>query len=458
MRRVCRAWGSRVFAALALASCACGNAPHVVLVSIDTLRPDHLSIYDYERGTTPMLAEFDTEGVIFDEAIAAQTSTAPSHASMLTGLYPPAHGVRQNRSRLADGVPTLGEILGAAGYRTAGFVSGFTLNAAHTGLDRGFDLYDDLEERERRAAATLRRVMVWLEEAAAGSEPLFLFVHFYDPHYSYNAPEPFASQYLKPGTPHRREPVADLERLRAGDREPGELDEYIRRYDGEIAYADYAFAVLRKALRELRLWDDSIVIVVSDHGETLDERSWALDHGGRVTEEQIRIPLAIRLPGGRHGGHRVAAAAHHVDLLPTLLDLLGHPVPEGLHGRSLRPLIEGREPDSPDRALLSYARALPERIPELPDLTRGGAQVALRAPPYKLVAHPAKGGTLYRLFDLEADPGERNDLAAERPDLLASLTAQLKALQAKIGDTGTAPVSELPPEAEAKLRALGYVP
>jgi len=444
------------FAPLALASCS--DPRNVVLISIDTLRRDHSTPYGYARDTTPALAELAKQAVVFDDAIAAHTSTAPSHASMLTGLYPPAHGVERNRYRLAPGVRTLGQMLGDAGYRTAAFVSGYTLNREHTGLDRGFERYVDHEGIQRTAPATLRLALDWLEAEAGRGAPFFLFLHLYDPHYSYNAAEPFASRFLEPGTRFRYPLLADRERLRRGEARPGEVDEYIRRYDGEIAYADHAVGILRNVLELLGCWDQSIVIVVSDHGETLDERAWVLDHGSRVTEEQIRIPLLLRLPGGRYGGQRVETPVHHVDLVPTVLELLGEPVPEGLHGRSLLPLLDGLTPREPDRTLLSYARPMPERIDELPSFSRKGLVVSLRAPPLKLVAYPNEGGALYQLFDLEADPAERRDLAASRPQLVEALAARLEDLERQVGEPGAKAVPALPPDAEERLRALGYAP
>lgn len=432
---------------------------NVVLVSLDTTRADHLGAYGYGKATSPHVDELAREGVVFEDAIAAHTNTAPSHATLLSGLPPRRHGVLRNGYRLAPGVVTLAEILQDGGYATAAFVSGWTLSR-HVRLNRGFERYDDRMGRlgRRDAAATLEAALPWLREVAAAGRPFFLFFHLFDPHYPYDPPAEWGRRFLDDG---RTDFTTTLERAPGlaseWNMKPAEYAEVVSRYDGEIAYADHHLGLLLDELAALGVLDESLVILVSDHGETLLERAWIFDHGGRVYDEQIRVPFIVRLPFGRHGGARVAGQVTHLDLLPTVLDVLEIRPPAQLPGRSLLPYIRGIGQPEPTRLAFSQAEPHPRRVPQLdaPPLSKQGLVTAVRTLDRKLIEYPTEdGGYRYELFDLAADPGERRDLSAERPGETARWSEVLRMKRSEAGPD--APRQDLPEEVRRGLEALGY--
>jgi arylsulfatase A-like enzyme len=434
---------------------------NLVLLSIDTLRRDHLPFYGYDRTTAPNLAQLAREGIVFEDAVAAHTQTAPSHASMMTGLHPGTHGILRNGMRLAADVRTLQEILRARGWRTAAFLSGWTLGR-ETGLDVGFEVYRSPLNRERRrrpADETWPEVESWLLGRKPPEEPFFLFVHLYDPHFRYAPPEEYALRFLPPGTqlrPVDRDEIREPDRYRSLDEEARR--HYVARYDGEIAYADHYVGQLFRTLEELGVWDRTLVVFLSDHGETLFERERPADHGGRVYEEQVRIPLVIRLPRGEHGGRRIPVPVHHVDLLPTLLELLDLPTSEKFQGRSLVGSIAG-EPDPPGgRPLYSQAESKPNRVPHISArLVRNELVWAIRLGRYKLIEYPTQHGVYLELFDLEEDPGETRNLASVDSERAARLGERLDRWRAEVRRGSAGPLPELDPETRSGLRALGYI-
>ena len=458
---------SLLAAVCAAPSCSCApepSAPHnLVVLSLDTTRRDHLPFYGYPRDTAPRMADLAARGIVFDDAVAVHTNTAPAHASMLTGLYPAQHGIERNGERLRGDVATLAGILTADGYATAAFVSGWTLTR-HTGLDRGFAVYDQAlrEERRRDAEWTLAAALPWLDARADDDAPFFLFFHLFDPHHPYDPPEDWARRFLPEGVPSFT--------LDPGARDPGraadlalseaEVAEYVARYDGEIAWADHHLGLLLERLAALGLAERTVVVFTSDHGETLHERAWVFDHGARLYEEQVRIPLVIRLPGDRGAGARVRAPVSQVDLLPTLLELLEIPLPRELAGRSLLPLLEGGPSVDLERPTFAQARPVAERVPELgAPLARTGLVAMVRVPGAKLIEYPLHGrdGWARQLFDLTDDPGETRDVAGERSARLASLRALLLAFRRATEPARSEP-APLTPEIEKALRELGYAP
>ena len=444
----------------------CADPPnkcrHVVIVTLDTTSRDHLTIYGYERDTSPSLARLAEQSVIFDNAVAASTNTAPSHASILTGLYPQTHGIVRNRYRLAEGVTTLAQILKEQGYTTAAFVGGYTLGAAHTGLDRGFEHYDDTMTRidEREAGRTLDAIIEWLERRPSHAEPLLLLFHMFDPHYPYSPP----GRYVQPFLAENRVPSpGDLHDLYGVGGTPEQVAEYIKFYDAEIRYTDAQIGRLLEGLESHTCWDRTLVVVTADHGETLDERDWVFDHGARLYDEQTLIPLLIRFPEDRWGGRRIDAPVHHVDIAPTILDALGLPVPPGTHGRSLVPILDGVEVFDSHRPQFSVARPEPGRVAGLEaTLSVDGMVSSIRSWPYKLIEYPVEStGSgedtfVYQLFKLDDDPAELDDLSARAGDILERLRAELRAWQLETGTAEIGPVPELDPETEERLRSLGY--
>lgn len=441
------------------------TAVDLVLVSIDTLRRDHLPVYGYAQPTSPTLLRLARDSVVFDTAIAQHTNTAPSHATMFTGLYPTGHGIVRNGIELASGRVTLAERLKEKGYRTGGFVSGWSLTR-HTGLQRGFEIYDDRFSRSRRPGSeTWRLARAWLNEVARGEEPFFLFFHMFEPHWPYDPQASLVKRFLPPEaragelltTPSREGMPGLLDRIRP-KLGPAEIAEYVARYDAEILVADRLVGQLILELEKLGRFEDALVVVTADHGETLFERAWVTDHGARAYDEQIRVPLVIRLPRGDRGGTRIAEQVEHLDLLPTVLEALGLPAPPELPGRSLVPFARGTGTLDP-RPAFSNARPEPERVPEIrAKLTKSGLISSVRAPPYKLIEYPLRDGGWHRqLFDLEKDPAERVDLASKERARADELHALLERWRESSADVHRAAPPVLPEAVHRALKALGYV-
>ncbi len=376
-------------AVCALLAGACGDSPrpNVLLVTVDTTRADHLGAYGYDRDTSPTVDALAAEGVLFEHAFAHAPITLPSHTSMLTGTFPLAHGVRDNgRFSVADDLETLPEMLRERGYATGAFVSAFVLDSRF-GLDQGFDVYDDSFTAEwsedklrdariynqmvtdRPADQTTQRAIAWLAEQA--ESPFFLWVHYYDPHQRYAPPHPWDQLYQD------------------------------NLYDGEIAFMDSEIARLFDALRERGLWDRTAVLLTGDHGESLGQHGEAT-HAVLAYDSTLRVPLVIKPPAGVAVERKVVTeSVSHVDLLPTVGDLLDLPTPSGLPGRSLLPAIQGRAPSgrAADRAIY-FESALPR-------FSFGWEPLfGVRAGSWKYIHAPEP-----ELYDLERDPGEQRNIA-----------------------------------------------
>lgn len=455
---------------LALTAAAC-SAPaptaaepaNVVIFSIDTLRPDHLGVYGYPRATSPHIDAFAATAVVFDQAVTVHVTTAPAHATVLTGRYPRSHGITRNGMRLDDDVPTLAEVLAANGFATGAFISGWTLER-HTGLDRGFEVYDDDLGPPRAGARrdgrrTAERAIAWLDEQIEDDRRFFLFVHVFEPHWPYAPPPADALRFL-PG--QRR--LATLARPEHIDRRSSinrlseaEKREYIARYDGEIAVADRLLDQLLVALDTLGATDNTVVILLSDHGETLFERDWVMDHGARPYDEQARVPLILRLPGGRLAGRRVAEQVSLVDVAPTVLEIFGIDTPGGVQGRSLLPLARGIGGDP--RPALITARPEPSRVPHIDGpLSKSGLVRAIRLPGRKLIEYPRSADRWHtELFNLDADPDERVDASGARSAEVEELHRSLDRLFHASGESEPTSSPELEPAVADALRELGYI-
>jgi arylsulfatase A-like enzyme/tetratricopeptide (TPR) repeat protein len=401
------------------------SAPwNVLLVSIDTLRADHLSCYGSRDVRTPHLDRLAAEGILFERVLTVAPTTLPAHASLFTGVIPPVHGVRDNVGfYLKEGTNTLAARLRSEGYDTAAFVGSFVLDSRF-GIDQGFSLYDDdlglPSERDddgfvaqRRGDEVLSRALDWLASRAPRNEPrpFFAFVHFYDPHTPYDPPQPFA---------------------------PASSDEALR-YGGEVAFVDSLVGRLLDALAASGLDERTLVAITSDHGEMLGEHG-ELTHGFFLYEAALRIPLLLRYPGGP-AGLRVSGAARIVDVAPTLLDLLRLDPIEDSDGKSLVARIRG---EAPPEGSPVYAETFLPRLhygwSELRSMTLGNDKL-IRAP------RP-------ELYDLAADPDETKNLVAEKAARADELEAILEGIIAR---ERTEPAPGTPDEeTRRRLRSLGY--
>jgi arylsulfatase A-like enzyme/Tfp pilus assembly protein PilF len=398
---------------------------NIVLITLDTLRSDRLSCYGSERVDTPNIDRFADEGVRFTDAAGTVPFTLPAHSSILTGLYPPGHGVRENVGYvLDDELPTLATILKQAGWDTAGFVSAFVLDG-RWGIDHGFDHYFDdfdiskmdsrsLSSVQRSGDETVAEAVRWLDERRS-ERPFFLWLHLYDPHEPYEPPEPYKTRYPE------------------------------RPYDGEVAYTDSLIGDFRAALEERDLLDRSLVILTSDHGEGLGDHGERF-HGYFIYETTIHVALIVRLPDADHAGRVVDRVVSHVDLMPTVLDAVRLDPPPVLHGRSLLPLLLGQ--DTPwNRSV--YSESL------YPLLHYGWSPLrAIRTDRFKLIDVPRP-----ELYDLDQDLLEEENLHDQQPERSTELQAALDELRAAIERDAddASQQADLDEQTLAQLQALGYV-
>jgi arylsulfatase len=295
----------------------------IVLVVVDTLRADHLSCYGYGRPTSPAMCALAEDGVLFERAYTTRTSTTPAIASMLTGLYPHRHGVKQLYELLPPAMTTLAERLHARGWATGGFVSSFVMVRDFSGFDPGFDVYDDdvrtremlRDNYQRDAAETVEHAITWLR---AHGPHAFLFVHLIEPHGPYTPPSPYLERFALPATGPLPGDVPAYQHV------PGlrTVSEYVGRYDGEIATADAALDGLFGALRKLGWYAPATIVLVADHGESFGEEDNWFCHGASVNDAEAHVPLIVKFPAGadaRPPGSRVSAPVSVIDVCPTVL-------------------------------------------------------------------------------------------------------------------------------------------
>jgi choline-sulfatase len=413
---------------------------NVLIVTVDTVRRDHLAPYGAPFDT-PAASRLAREGAVFDHAVSQVPLTLPSHSSVFTGLYPPHHTVRDNGGFvLGKDATTLAERLEARGYATAGFVSSYVLHS-RWGIAQGFQTYDDqfdyagLESRsltdvERPAGPVVSAALAWLRQPQRAAKPFCLWVHLYDAHWPYEPPDEY----------RRRAPTA---------------------YAGEVMYADAQVARLLDALDAAGLQKNTIVVYASDHGESLGEHGEPT-HGIFLYGASLDVPLIIAPPRDATlgapplslAGVRVRGLARLVDVTPTILDLLGLPVPDGLDGISLLPLAAAERGSPAHPADTRDAIAGPAAYSETyyPRFHYNWSELtALQTTRWRYVRAPTP-----ELYDLERDPKQQHDISGERPEIAATLARQLEAMH--LDDAGDGPVAApLDPEARAGLQALGYV-
>jgi arylsulfatase A-like enzyme len=453
--------------------------PNVILISIDTLRADHLGCYGYAKDTTPSLDNFAGEGVQFQRVICPFPSTLPSHMSMLTSLYPEVHGVipkdmlklmipekdwKYNpfgisltgsvevSASLDPAWPTLAELMAEAGYRTAGFVRSCVWMDAKYGFDQGFQLYSVTDEN---AEQLNRRVFSWL--ANQGDAPFFLFVHYYDVHSDwdrlpYDSPAPYdqmflpanrgafngcgggkcASQYL-------------LELNNHGTLLAKEEREYIEgMYDGGVRYTDHHVGEFLQEVERRGLGEDTMVVITADHGEEFQEHGRLLH--SQIYDEVMAVPLLMRYPGNIRPHSKVSGTVESIDIMPTILDLAGirRGEPSMLQGKSLVPLLSG---DGGGGAKEAYCS--------------GPLSNALIQGTWKLIYNPHNEAA--ELYDLAEDPGERHNLGSTSEDRVQSMAAAIRdrmrknaELRKKVarGNRKSLPLKQ---EEVEKLKSLGYV-
>jgi arylsulfatase A-like enzyme len=404
--------------------------PDVVLIVVDTLRADHLGAYGYGRDTSPAIDALARRSTLFENAWAAAPWTLPSVMSITTGRYPSGHRVENDGLRLGTEIPTLAEILKGAGYGTGGFVSHVYVDRPY-GFERGFGRFEDFGiaapsyRPEAGLEPTADRVtdaaLAWL--ARQGNGPIFLFVHYFDPHWPYAAPGAYRDRYP---SAYRGPLDASYDSISKFQAPSAPLPEgygefLVNRYDGEIRFVDdqigRLLAGVARAGRDDRAW----IVLTADHGEEFKDHG-SMGHGRRLYEETIRVPLLVRAPAAREvpagAASRVQEPVTGVDLFPTIAAFAGvRALPEGLAGRDLAPLL-GRGGSgglgAKDGAAGEHAPPAAGRTLVSETVRLNSYRKAVRQGALKLIQ--SMGDNRSELYDLAADPGERRDLAAQRPE------------------------------------------
>lgn len=449
--------------------------PTIVLITLDTVRREHMGCYGYFRETTPHIDAFARESLVFERALASMASTLPSHLTMLTGLYPHQHGMGSNMRgasipfKSGLGRLSAAEVLGRKGYRTAAFVSARPL-APSTGIDAGFETFS-CHESSLRAGTRNEEVLAWLDEQAGKPGPFFLWVHYFDPHEPNDPLPPYDTLFAT--DPEQEEWIRsrrlDYRRLSeklqtsgnvqrnfipiagaAAKKKPGKgghvetdaevtpaaIADLMNRYDGELRYTDDRIGELLEALRRHHRYDDSILVLAGDHGQSLGENGW-FGHG-TVTDVNTFVPFVIRLPGGMVAPGRISALVSLADLMPTVLARFELPGSE-----LLREQFEGE-----DVLTGHFLRdsALTTRSSDIRVENDPGQQYALLAGPWKFIYRPEGAEELY---DLTAG-GEFEDVLAREPAVGARLRARVEELLAR----HPARLEEAGPVDESLLRSL----
>ncbi len=395
----------------------------VFLITLDTTRADHIGCYGYEKIETPNIDTVAREGVLFTNAICQVPVTLPSHVSIMTGFYPPEHGVRHNSGYiLKENVVTLAEMLREKGYRSGAFVSAYAV-ARKWGLAQGFDSYDDFfaadeegmldltPKAERRADITISSAVDWIRRNKDAK--LFLWIHLFDPHADYEPPMPFSEKY-------KDSP-----------------------YDGEIAFMDREIGKLWQFLKTEDLWDSSLIILLGDHGEGLGEHN-EMTHSTLLYESTMLVPLIMKgrsLPKQR----TIDDVASTVDILPTILDYLKLPIPSELKGKSLLGFVRGSEDSLRDIYMETLSPRMNFGWSELTGLRRGK---------WKFIQAPVP-----ELYDLEKDPHETVNLSHQEKDLAEELALVLGEMQREFERSGKDYSQNVVIDDESRdaLLSLGYV-
>jgi arylsulfatase A-like enzyme len=459
--------------------------PNIVLITMDTVRADHVSVYGYERETTPFLREFSHEATLYERAIACDGFTLPTHASLFTGLYPGWHGAvrrnyRSSGAPLAPNSRTLAGMLRDHGYWTGeaaanygylgewsglsqGFTSADVIGAAHLAdPDRPFYLREsarkalnlvtstaEFDQYCRRASDINSLAFAMLDNAGSGKRPFFLFLNYMDAHAPYLPPQPFATRFADRNlVPVSAKEFLDIRAAVNGGKRPlreGERRYLVSQYDGGIAYVDSRIGELLARLRALGLYESTMIVITSDHGEAFGEHNLTEHAFGSLYQDQLHVPLLIKYPG-QHEARRSSALVSQVDFMPTILDVAGVAVPPELPGRNLRSL-SGRDSG------VVFAESEP-RVDLRKDVRLRGARRAVLNGDWKLIDWTAGPPELYNLAD---DPGELHNLYRPEDAVGAMLQARVSAWASSMPRT-TQPraVKPVAPAVLNKLRSLGY--
>jgi arylsulfatase A-like enzyme len=464
-----------VVVALTIALAACtqpdnadsdaAQSPNVLIISFDTLRADHLSTYGYRRPTSPALDALADKSVVFDRAYTVMPTTLPTHLSMMTGVAPLHHQVYSNNMRFVGDTPTLAEQLSAEGYRTAGFVSGLPLRKS-TGMDRGFDEYPAIATRKVEGEITTERAINWLHENT--DDPFFMFVHFFDAHIYYSKPDNHEFPFAVDGNLKAWMDGAGIADISAEELDLGmppfegkqlDLFENVNLYDNQIHRVDGLIGNLLSALKQSGQFDNTLIIVTSDHGQGLGQHDHYY-HGLRLFEEQVRVALIVKptqqmnWPSTRNN-----KLVSILDISPLVLEITGTEAGPVQHGRSLNSAVFA-SPETGERNLLVHRRSGKKLVPPQ---NQGKVNGQAKALPqfavltengYKFIEADDGSATLYYLPD---DPLELANLAPEETKKTQELKRIMEQLKTSQLSLKTPVYDSLDERTRRALESLGYI-
>ncbi len=438
---------------LGLLGQSCGDdsaesRPNVIMIVMDTFRYDHLGCYGYGRDTSPNLDAFASEGIRFSQAIAQASWTLANAASYFTGQYVPTHRVYTARHKLHPSAVTLAEALRAHGYRTGAFTGGFHISSIY-GVDQGFDIYVDQPDYGR-LSDVLPKARRWIEEA--GGDPFFLFIQAYDTHAPFELEEQWAAKFEPAGYDgilndfqidhtlgdNLQDGILTADDGRAYTLDEKDVDHIVALYDGSMSRADARIGAFLEYLGQSQPIDDTVIIIMGDHGEALLEHGHLLkSRHGDSYEEGIHVPLMMWIPRRlrssllRYGGSAVIdTQVQLIDLMPTILDWLDIRIPAECQGSSLVPLMEGSaRPEFNDYVFSSGGTGGSRR------------ELCIRSSEWKLLRFRDKAdawGSRDELYHLFSDPDERHNLFDERPDIVSLLGGKLDAWSRMVSEAAIA--------------------
>lgn len=464
--------------------------PNVLLISIDTLRADHLSCYGYDKVTTPHLDRLGEEGILFENAYSTAAWTPPAHASMLTGLYPSSHGVVDNH-RLRKDIPTLAEVFSKSGYRTAGFVNNSQVGEL-VGLEKGHETYMEVW-RGSKGRSIVRRSMNYLVRNAMEAVGLndhgahrtnqlardwirenkghafYMFIHYIEPHNPINAPYPFKNKYWQNRNRHgidknklylvAQNPLVCFTNNIRLNRE--ELTALRALYDGEISYIDYKIGELIAFLKKERIYDNTFIIITADHGEHFGEHD-LYSHVASLYEPIIHIPLMMKFPEGFNRQARISGLVQLVDIFPTVIETIGlnQEFLRGIQGKSL--FRTANDPTYHDYIIAEWEGRIPEFVSErIRNLDEDPivkkfreTMVMIREGHYKYILKSNGGEELY---DLEKDKREENNILEREKEIGKGLRHKVTQWQSSKSELKYEKQSSIDEMTKRNLESLGYL-
>jgi arylsulfatase A-like enzyme len=474
---VARAHSVQPVAAGPVAATADATRPTIVFILIDALRADHLPLYGYSRQTSPNLVGLASQGMTFSKFYAQASSTRPSIATIFSSLYPSVHKANEDRDVLSSSVTVLPQVLKNAGYSTFGISANANISPTF-GYAQGFDSFSvwKIENEFRVTTAgrladeflsqqTLRRLLrehadivptadvitdrtlAWVRENG-GRNPMFLYVHYIDPHDPYSPPPPYDRKFDYRSEPPRRAGVDPLTLIGPG-KDRDSVGRTLDLYDGEILYADHHVGRLLKGLEDRGVLRNALVIVTADHGEEFWEHGNE-KHGRSAYEEVLHVPFIMWWPGKVAAGTRFEGVAGHIDLMPTLLNLLGLPAPAHVQGHSFA------------AQLMDPSAAMPSRLLAAQVIQGGFTIEAMREGRNKYIRHTrGRRAGSQELYDLQEDPLERRNQAEQTPARVSLLKKALDAFDEVLGRTAAQVPAEqaqkIDKDTERALRSLGYI-